>query len=227
MSDKPSYGHRVWRHFVGAFFYRGAQVVITTLCVVWWRADIKGRGNVPKNGAFLLCPVHRANIDGPLTCIMTKRRMKYLAKDSIFKIEWLGNVFRDMGAIPVARGVPDRASLLTCVAALESGSPLVLFPEGTRKFGPAIDEVQEGAVYMAAKAGVPIVPVGIGGSARANPKGSVFLRPSKLAIRIGKPITFAVGDSGRVPRSAIREGTETLQETLQSLFDEAEEWAHS
>ena len=46
----------------------------------------------------------------------------------------------------------------------------------------------DGATYIAVKAGVPIMPVGIGGSERAMPKGAKFIRPSKLHVVVGKPI---------------------------------------
>ena len=60
---------------------------------------------------------------------------------------------------------------------LERGEPLVLFPEGERKCGPIVQPLFDGAAYIAVKAGVPIVPVGIGGSERAMPKGAKFIYP--------------------------------------------------
>ena len=60
---------------------------------------------------------------------------------------------------------------------LEAGEPLVLFPEGERKSGPIVQPLFDGATYVAVKAGVPIVPVGIGGSERAMPKGAKFIFP--------------------------------------------------
>lgn len=207
---------------IGALGYAigrgGAKLLAATL----WRLDVKGVENIPSTGAFLFCPVHRSNIDGPLASALTKRRMRFLTKVSMFKIGWLGKIFLAMGAIPVNRGVPDRQSLNACIKELEAGYPLVLFPEGGRRDGPVIGDIQEGAAYLALRAGVPIVPVGIGGSEKANPRGTIRLRAVKVRVVIGEPLTLAKPAGDRVPRSAIREGTELLRSRMQSLFDEAE-----
>ena len=68
---------------------------------------------------------------------------------------------------------------------LEAGEPLVLFPEGERKSGPVVQPLFDGAAYVALKAGVPIVPVGIGGSERVMPKGAKFIYPRKVHVIVG------------------------------------------
>ena len=72
----------------------------------------------------------------------------------------------------------------------------MLFPEGERKAGPVVQPLFDGAAYVAAKAGVPIIPVGIGGCERAMPKGAKFIFPRKVHVIVGEPI--------QVPRSARR-----------------------
>ncbi len=81
--------------------------------------------------------------------------------------------FRSTGARP------DREALRTCEEALREGEPVVLFPEGTRQSGPAVQPLFEGASFVAARAGVPIVPVGIGGSEWAMPKGKKRILPGQ------------------------------------------------
>ena len=207
---------------VGFAAYEVVRAVLFYLALLYWRVDIRGKGNVPTSGPFLLCPVHRSNIDGPLTAIFTKRHMKYLAKHEMFRPAPFARLIESMGAISVNRGAPDRASLKTCLDVLNSGEPLVLFPEGGRRDGPLVEHVQEGAAYLALRSGVPIVPIGIDGSENANPRGTVFLRPVKVRVVIGKPLLFERPEgSNRVPRSVINESTATLQRTLQELFDEA------
>ena len=87
-----------------------------------------------------------------------------------------------LGGFPVTRGTADREALRRCIAVLEAGEPLVLFPEGERKAGPIVQPLFDGAVYVALKAGVPIVPVGIGGSERVMPKGARFIYPRKVHV---------------------------------------------
>jgi 1-acyl-sn-glycerol-3-phosphate acyltransferase len=127
-----------------------------------------------------------------------------------------------LGAFPVTRGSADREALRRCVLVLESGEPLVLFPEGTRQAGPRVMPLFDGAAYVAVKAGVPIVPVGIGGSEGVMPKGSRMIRPRKCVVVVGEPLTVPRDEEGRVPRSAVRGITERLSEELQRLYDDAQ-----
>jgi 1-acyl-sn-glycerol-3-phosphate acyltransferase len=116
----------------------------------------------------------------------------------------------------------DREALRRCVEVIEGGEPLVLFPEGTRREGPVVQELFEGAAYLSGRTGVPIVPVGIGGSARAMPKGSKLFKPVKVVMVVGEPIGPPVTDSGRASRKAVKALTDQLHGELQRLFDEAE-----
>jgi 1-acyl-sn-glycerol-3-phosphate acyltransferase len=75
---------------------------------------------------------------------------------------------------------------------------------------------------VAARAGVPIVPVGIGGSARVMPRHAKMIRPKKVHVVIGEPFAVEVGESGRASRRAIHEASERLSSELQRLFDLAE-----
>ena len=192
-----------------------------------WRSSSAGSGCVgaeklPADGAFVLAPVHRSNVDFALTAILTTRPMRYMGKDSIWKSERLGRFVSMLGAFPVHRGSADRESLRACVEIIEGGSPLVMFPEGTRKAGPIVEDLFDGTTYVASKTDVPIVPLGIGGSEAMMPKGARFLKRSQLVLIVGDPIPAPPRDaSGRVPRHAVREMTEALQERLQALFDEA------
>jgi 1-acyl-sn-glycerol-3-phosphate acyltransferase len=108
---------------------------------------------------------------------------------------------------------------------LESGEPLVLFPEGTRQSGPVVHPLFDGAAYVAVKAGLPIIPVGIGGSEGVMPKGSKMIYPRKCVIVVGEPIMVPKDESGKVPRSAVKELTDALSRDLQRLFDEAQQLA--
>src|SRR6202012_3941284 len=97
-----------------------------------------------------------------------------------------------------------------------------LFPEGTRQSGPLVQPVFEGASFVAARAGVPIVPVGIGGSEWAMPKGKKGIRPVKVVMVVGTPIPPPPAPpSGRLSRRSVAATSERLHTHLQLLFDEA------
>jgi 1-acyl-sn-glycerol-3-phosphate acyltransferase len=211
----PSLGTRVSYAFV-----RGLFLVLFKL---FGRVRVVGAEKVPADGAFVLAPVHRSNVDFALSSLVTRRPMRYMGKDSIWKSKALGRFVTMLGAFPVHRGSADRDALRACTEIVAGGSPLVMFPEGTRCSGPVVEELFDGTAYVAARTGVPIVPVGIGGSEAMMPKGAKLPRPSRLVLVVGDPIPApARTESGRMPRSAVSELTRELHGTLQDLFDGAQ-----
>jgi 1-acyl-sn-glycerol-3-phosphate acyltransferase len=216
----PSPIHPPTRFELG--LYRSIRAALMVLSRLWFRLEVVDKDRVPANGPFVLAPVHRSNIDFFLVAALTKARMRYMGKDSLWKWAPFGRFLAALGAFPVRRGKADREALRTCMTIIENGEPLVMFPEGTRREGDTIDEVFDGPAYVAARTGVPLVPVGIGGSDKAMPVGSKWIRPAKIVLVVGDPITPPRGDgSGRVPRRVVREMTEQLRTELQQLYDDA------
>ncbi len=219
MSDKvvtkPGRDTR-WNRILYGFW----RIVIGTTLRAYTRGTVEGRENLP-DGAFVLAPVHRSYIDTPISTWVQVRRMRYLGKDSMWKWERLGKMFTAMGAIPVSRGSIDREALKRCIDVLTSGQPLVLFPEGERKDGPTVHPLMDGAAFLAAKAGVPLVPVGIAGSDRAMPRKAKFVFPRKVHVIIGEPFMVETNDRGRASREQLGVATERLHAEIQALYDRA------
>ncbi|MEX2292280.1 MAG: lysophospholipid acyltransferase family protein [Acidimicrobiales bacterium] len=203
--------------------YALVRGLLLALFKLFGRVRVVGGDNIPTEGPFVLAPVHRSNVDFALASLVTARPMRYMGKDSIWKSKPLGRFCSMLGAFPVHRGTADRDALKACLDIVAGGSPLVMFPEGARQEGPTVQELFDGTAYVAAKAGVPIVPVGIGGSEAMMPIGTKLPRPSKLVLLVGAPIAApAPTEGGRMPRSAVGGVTRELQSTLQQLFDEAQ-----
>lgn len=203
-------------------FYAVARFLVVTFCRLVNRVTVEGRHHVPREGAFVLAPVHRSNMDTPYAAAITRRRLRYMGKDSLWKHRWAGWLLSALGGFPVTRGTVDREALERALAVLAGGEPLVVFPEGNRKSGPIVQPLFEGAAYLATKAQVPIVPVGIGGSERAMPKGARYLKPTKVHVVVGPPLTPPPLVNGRPPRDGVKELTARLHDELQRLFDEAQ-----
>ena len=203
-------------------WYAIARGAVELVCRTYWRVEIQGKENVPRWGAYVIAPVHRSNIDTLLCGCLTHRRIRFMGKDSLWKYRWSGTLFSSLGAFPVHRGTPDREALRVCEEAVRGGEPVVLFPEGTRQSGPTLQPLFEGAAFVAARAGVPILPVGIGGSEWAMPKGKKRILPVKVVMVVGSLIPAPERAPGaRVSRRSVAELTDELAERLQVLFDEA------
>ncbi len=204
-------------------FYAIVRAALLGTCKLWFRVSATGREHVPDEGAFILAPVHRSNLDFALVLICTKRRMRYLAKDSLWKGQgFWAKVFTGLGGIPVARGTADREALRTCIDVLNAGEPLVMFPEGTRQHGPVVEELFDGPAFVQSRTGVPIIPVGIGGSEGAMPKGSKVPKPRKITVVVGPPLEPSDAVGPKAKRAAIRDRTAEIRTVVQDLFDRAQ-----
>ena len=201
--------------------YAVVRGLVVGICRTYLRLRVIGVENIPKEGPFVFAPTHRSTIDIPVASAATRRRMRFMGKDSIWKYKLIGKVMTGLGAFPVTRGTADLEALKRCIAILNSGEPLVMFPEGTRHYGPEVQPLFDGAAYVALKTGVPIIPAAIAGTEDVMRSGSKAIRFKKCRMIIGQPIAAEVPGGGRASREQISELTVKLQQEMQLLLDEA------
>lgn len=208
------------------YAYGLARTIVHIINKLAWRVTVIGSEKIPE-GPFILTPVHRSNLDTPLVASITKRRMRYMGKDGVWKFKPFGALLSALGGFPVHRGVTDRDAMQRCLAVLANDEPLVLFPEGTRNAGSKIEGVHEGAAYISAKANVPMVPVGIGGSERAWGKDMKFPRFTKIVLWVGDPIypeKLLESKVGKhISKSLLKSLTDILISEMQNAFDSAQD----
>ncbi len=202
-----------------------AKTALSGVAKLWFRYEVHGRENLPDDHAFILSPVHRSNLDTPLVTLIRKEQIRFMGKESLWKVNAFSSWFLTlMGGFPVERETADRSAMAAAEGILARGETLVMFPEGRRRSGPIVlpENMHSGPSFVAGRAQVPIVPVGIASTEEAMPKGKKFIYPVKLVFVIGKSIAPPEqNEKGRVPRSVIKEHTELLRQRLQELFDEA------
>ena len=148
----------------------------------FWHVRIEGR--LPE-GPFVLAANHRSWLD-ILVLSRLPREMKWVCKKELFDVPWLGWLLRMSNDIPVLRGDPASGdgALARARGFLERGVPVVFFPEGTRSRDGKLKSFKGGAFATAAQAGVPVVPVVITGTAEGMPAGTLWIRRSRVVVRI-------------------------------------------
>jgi 1-acyl-sn-glycerol-3-phosphate acyltransferase len=202
--------------------YRAMRATFNAVMRLWFRPQVVGREHVPATGPVILAPVHRSFADFGFASFCTRRKLFFMTKDSMWKNKWLGKLLLYVGAFPVHRESADREALQRAEEVLARGQVLVLFPEGTRREGPTIENLMEGAAFLSARTGAPIVPIGIGASDLAMPKGKAIPHLYTIQVVIGEAIAPpARTGGGRVSRSAVHAATEDLVGRLQAVYDES------
>jgi 1-acyl-sn-glycerol-3-phosphate acyltransferase len=202
--------------------YRIMRRIFTMVMWLLFRPKVAGKERVPSSGPVILAPVHRSFADFGFTAFCTRRKLFFMTKDSMWERKWLGRLLLYVGAFPVHRESADREALQRAEEVLKRGECLVLFPEGTRRQGAVIENLMEGAAFLSARTGAPIVPIGIGGSDLAMPKGKILPKPLTIQVVIGPVIPPpARTGGGRVSRSSVHAATDDLVAKLQAVYDEA------
>ena len=220
------YGRLGKRGSPSKLVYRVVRDVLVAFARTYLRLRVEGTEHLPKQGSYVVAPVHRSYLDFFLVSAIRRPRMRYMGKDTLWRVHPAVSWFMDaLGGYGVARGASaDREALKTTIDVVQEGlEPVVLFPEGSRQSGPVIQPLYDGVAYVATRCQVPIIPVGIGGSEQAMPKGARFPRPHKVRVLIGPPMQPApLNESGRVSRRGVKELSEQLTVELQRVFDEAQ-----
>lgn len=209
-------------HRLGYLFVRALAVVIGK---AYFRYRVKGADKLPRTGPVIVAPGgHRSNLDTPFVGMAIRRAPQYMAKDSLFKSPFWARFIHFFCGFPVARDKLDRRALKLALAALERGEVLVVFPEGARQQGPKLQPLFEGVAWLSAKSGVPVLPLGVGGTERVMPIGVKWPRPHRVRMVYGD-LLAPPAQSRRVPREELDAFTEELTRQLQQLFDQAQQWA--
>lgn len=151
-------------------------------CKIYYKAEIIGLENIPKEGAVIFCGNHRSYLDPPLMVCTAKRDMRFLAKEELAKNPFLNFLGWAFDAIHVKRDEKDVTAIKESLKTLKNQQCIGLFPEGTRNGLEKGEKVKDGVAFFAVRSGAKVVPCGIKGGTKEN---------RKVTITYGKPLDFS------------------------------------
>lgn len=151
---------------------------------LYHRVSVQGMGMIPEEGRVIIVGNHVSYLDPFYIGAFVSRKVQFMAKRSLFRFFPLRWFLETLGAFPVDRNRTDIKSIKKALSILEQGEIVGLFPEGGIKQDP-LSQLKQGAAYLAIKKNCPIIPIYIGGTEEALPKGRWFLKPKKIYIRVG------------------------------------------
>jgi 1-acyl-sn-glycerol-3-phosphate acyltransferase len=205
------------------------KAIITPFLYLLWRVKVEGREHVPADGPVILAANHQSFCDSFFLPLVIRRKVTYVAKAEYFdswKTAWF---FRAAGQIPMNRsgGDASQRALDTAATVLQSGGVLAIYPEGTRAPDIRLHKGKTGVARLGIGCDVPVIPVGILGTRKVQPPGSMVMRPfHSITVRFGPPVSYESGGervtTGRCgPGGAPGDGArgDADQEELRALTD--------
>ncbi len=171
-----------------------------------WRMRLEGRERLPWRGPAVLVANHLSMLD-ILVLYGLFRPFKWVAKAELFRVPIVGWNMSLNDYVPLWRGDRDsiRRMMDRCRTHLARGTPVLLFPEGTRSRDGRMQPFKDGAFRLAVEAGCPVIPIAVTGTFDSLPKTGVVIRNRMRAhVRVLDPISPAEHPSPHALRDAAR-----------------------
>lgn len=154
------------------------------------KVRVKGAENIPQGQPAVYAANHQSNFDIPALYAGLPLQFRWLAKKELFDVPLFGPAMKRCGYIPIDRSDRRKAmhSMNEAAQRISQGASVIVFPEGTRTPDGQLQEFKKGALVIAVKAQVPVVPVAIRGSYQIMPKNVLKINPGPIDIEIFPPI---------------------------------------
>lgn len=144
-------------------FYRIVLCIVRFVLLFVFRLKRIGMENIPKSGGAIIAYNHKSNWDPVIAGVTSTRKLRFMAKEELFKNPIFGGLIKLLGAFPIKRGKGDIGTFKSSLKILHDGDVMLIFPEGRRvKDGKKV-KAKPGVAAIAHRAGVPVIPASISG----------------------------------------------------------------
>ncbi|QIM20711.1 1-acyl-sn-glycerol-3-phosphate acyltransferase [Phycicoccus sp. HDW14] len=206
------------------FYWVLKTVVLGPVLRLLFRPWIEGEENIPEDGAAIFASNHLSFSDSIFLPLLVPRRMTFLAKSDYFtgvglKGRLTAAFFKGVGQLPIDRsgGRASEAALSSGLRVLRRGELLGLYPEGTRSPDGRLYKGRTGVARMALEAGVPVVPVAMINTDKAQPTGTKIPKLVRIGVKVGEPLDFSRYEGMEGDRFVLRSVTDEIMYALMEL----------
>lgn len=170
--------------------------------------EVRGREHLCPNTSYIFVPNHQGAFDIFLIYGYLGRNFKWMMKQSLRKLPFVGKACQSAGHIFVDRSGPKKVAETIAQArkSLQNGTSLVVFPEGARTFTGKMSRFKKGAFQLADELQLAVVPITIDGSFEILPRTGRFVHWHRLQMTIHPPI------------HPLGEGSENINQTMEKAY---------
>ena len=211
------------------FWYRLAEVLLRPILVMMSKRDWRGADHLPRTGGVVVVTNHVSHID-PLVfahfLFDNGRLPRFLGKEVLFRVFFVGQVLRGAKQIPVYRESADASEAYrSAVAAVRAGECVAIYPEATLTRDPDLWPMvgKTGAARVALETGAPVIPIAQWGPQELLPpyakRPHLFPRPT-VHVWAGPPVDLAEFQGRPIDGPLLREVTERIMADVTALLEQ-------
>lgn len=169
-------------------WYQAVRRACWMICAIIFRIRVSGRENIPAEGAFILASNHQSFLDPVFCGVSLKRRLTFVARDSLFRFKPFAWLIGSLNAVPIGRDKPNVSAMKAIITRLRQGEGVCLFPEATRTHDGRISSLKPGFGLLCRRAKAAVVPVLIDGAFECWPRHRKIFSPGAITLCFGKVI---------------------------------------
>ena len=174
--------------------YWGLWLLFRLLGKIFFRFRTEGEQSFPKVGGVIVAANHASYLDIPLLGCAIRRRVVFLGRASLFPNRIFGWILQRLGWIPLKTHRLDRKAFGVALDHLKAGTPVVIFPEGTRTEDGHLQQGRLGIGYLVEESQCQVIPAFISGTFKVLPIRAKWPRLFPVSVSFGKSIDFTKND---------------------------------